>query len=771
MNVYKMKMDMPNKAIKPGKLEMRARTSPQGESFGFTNFYMTRNDQPVIPIVGEFHYSRFSCLHWEEELLKMRAGGVNLIATYVFWNHHEEEEGVFDWSGDRNMRHFVDLCAKHSLPLILRIGPFCHGEVRNGGIPDWMFGKPLELRSNDDHYLFYAERFYREISRQVKGTYFQDGGPIIAVQLENEYMHAGAPMDVFGYKPGVFFTSGSDGKAHLAELRRIAEEAGIRPLFFTATAWGGAAVLEPAMLPMLAGYAYTPWIPDQPPSGEFVYRDLHAVPAEPVQYETSDYPVAYCEMAGGMQVSYRARPFVAPESVEAMTMVKLASGSNLLGYYMYHGGSNPQGKHVYLNESGLPKITYDYQAPLGEFGRVGASYDRIRTIGLMLDSFGSLLAPMGTVLPEGQDRLDPADVGPLRWCIRQKDGAGFLFMNNFQDHVDMPDRPNIRFELDTPRGKAAIPRKGSMTLKKDAAVALPFYLTVDGLTYVSCTVQPLTRLRKADRAVHVFYAHDGIPPEIVLDRRLAASVKAPGATVQLDEELWVVHPVVGRSHSIDVRLAEGGDVRILILTREEALRTYRLPLWGEDQLIIGEAHMYAKAGQLICTSEGRSRFTISVLSDEAEDWASHGGRLSVRQEGAFHTLSLECDDYEPEIRVQHRLSRFASVEMAASWPEHVDDVFLKIDYDGDVAGAYIGNRLITDHIPYGDLWRIGLKQFRHLLNGEPLLLSITPLRRGEVHAFVNQAYVERFEGEEIARFNRIEAVPYYVLAITKTMKR
>lgn len=94
---------------------------------------MTRNAKPHIPVVGEFHFSRFAYLQWEEELLKMKAGGVSIVASYVFWNFHEEQEGEFIWSGNLNLRHFVDLCGKHELPLIVRIGPFCHGEVRNGG--------------------------------------------------------------------------------------------------------------------------------------------------------------------------------------------------------------------------------------------------------------------------------------------------------------------------------------------------------------------------------------------------------------------------------------------------------------------------------------------------------------------------------------------------------------------------------------------------------------------------------------------------------------
>lgn len=762
-----LRIDQANKAIRPGKLAENAGTNPKGESFGFTNFYMTRNGEPFIPVVGEFHFSRFSYLHWEEELLKMQAGGVNLAATYVFWNHHEEEEGRFDWSGNRNLRHFADLCAKHELPLILRIGPFCHGEVRNGGIPDWVFRHPLEARSNDVKYLFFARRLYREIARQIRGTFYQEGGPVIAVQLENEFMHCGAPLDAWGYDTGKYISAGTGGNAHLAELRRIAEEAGIRPLFFTATAWGGAAVPAEGTLPMLAGYAYTPWIPNQPPSREFIYRDLHATPAEPVHFDTLEYPVAYCEMAGGMQVSYKARPWVPADSVEAMTLVKLASGSNLLGYYMYHGGSNPVGKKTFLNESGLPKITYDYQSPLGEFGRVGESYDRIRAISLFLQSFGSLLAPMGTVLPAGQEAIAPADSGSVRWCVRQKDGSGFVFLNNFQDHVDMPDR-QLRIELDTPQGKAMFPYAGELTLKSGLGVMLPFNLEVDGLFIVSATVQLLTRLEAGGETVLVFYAHDGMAPELVIRKSSVSALEAAGGNVDEDEaNCWILHPIAGKQHQTRLITRDGKTVRLLTLTRSEALQTYRFDgLWGQTTLVISDSHLTVKDGQVICTSPERHGTSVSFYPAPSTGLQASAGTLQAQEEGVFRTYALSFAAYEPQISISQPSERSALLQIESRWPDQVSDVWLQVEYDGDVAVAYLGERLLTDHVHYGRPWEIGLKQVQNELEDHSLHLSITPLRKGTVHSFVNQAYVERFEGVEIAKFHRIRALPHYTARLS-----
>jgi beta-galactosidase len=761
-----MKLSDKRKEIRPGKLGHRVGVNPKGESFGFTSFYMTKGGKPIIPVVGEFHFSRFSNLHWEEELLKMKAGGVHIIATYIFWIHHEEEEGRFCWGEHLDLRHFVDLCGKLELPVILRIGPFCHGEVRNGGMPDWVFSKPLEIRSNDPQYLAFVRRLYREIGKQVRGLMYQNGGPVIGIQLENEFMHCGAPLDAWGYKSRVFMSSGSGGSLHLAELRRLAEEAGMKPIFFTATAWGGAAVPETDTLPMLAGYAYTPWIPNQPPSREYIFRDLHAKPMEDVCYDTTEYPVAYCELAGGMQVSYSARPKVSAESIEAMTLVKLASGSNLLGYYMYHGGSNPRGKHTYLNETGLPKITYDYQSPLGEFGRVGSSYDRIRVLSLMLEAFGPMIAPMATELPKEQSELQPVDAETIRWCVRQKDGSGFLFMNNFQDHVDMPDHEDVRIELETGRGKVAFPHEGAMVLKGGLSAVLPFHLELYGVNIVSATVQPLTKLDSEHQPLLVFQALPSITPELVLDKRTAAAVQVEGGEVLEEESVWIVRPAVGLGRWIEVRKVDGGTIRIAVLSREESMRTYKLKLWGEERILLSSSRLYAQGERLICTSEGSSDWEVAVYPPVASKLKTSVGSIEERQLYGLTIYALEVAPYELQLRTSMASDKHAELRVDSGWPEQVSDVFLGIDYSGDVAAAYLGGELLTDHIHYGELWHIGLKQFRDRLEQETLQLSITPLRQGEAHTFVNQALVERFEGREIAAFNSIQATTYYEAALS-----
>ncbi|WP_339302670.1 beta-galactosidase [Paenibacillus sp. FSL R5-0519] len=753
-------LDAKDKEIRAGRMTGSGGKNPRGETYDFTNYYMVHNDKPHIPVVGEFHFSRFAYLQWEEELLKMKAGGVNIVASYVFWNFHEEQEGEFNWSGNLNLRHFVDLCGKHQLPLIVRIGPFCHGEVRNGGMPDWLFSYPFEVRSNDEGYLYYAKRLYREIARQLNGCFYQEGGPVIAVQLENEYMHAGAPMDAWGYTREKYISSGRDGREHLKVLRGIAEEVGMHPMFYTATAWGNAAVPEEGTLPMLAGYAYTPWIPNQPPSREYLFRDLHMNPVEEVDYDSPEYPAAYCELAGGMQVSYHARPIVDADSVEAMTIVKLANGSNLVGYYMYHGGTNPVGQKTYMNEQALPKMTYDYQAPLGEFGRIGESYDRIRTLSMFLEAYGELLAPMGSVIPEDQHAITPENTMDLRWSVRQQEGSGFLFMNNYQDHMVLPDR-DIQLQLHTGKGAAFYPREGTMQLKSGMAAILPFHMNLDGMKIISATVQPLTRFMVNQELTAVFYAHDGMTAEYVIDATSVTNVDMPEGAVSKQRNEVVIHPIAGKDHHLQITTSDGMVIRIITLTREEALHTYRFHLGGEERLVISSSHLYVQNEMLICNSLEQPEFEVSFYPAPEHVLPSKYAVSSQSKRGIFGTYTFQVSSYEPAVEVDYPKEYAATLRLDTAWPEQVDDVWVEIDYEGDVAAAHIHHQMLTDHIHYGHNWMLGLKQSRHLLADHALRLSITPIRRGTTESYVNQAYVERFEGVEIGKFNEIRVIPHY----------
>ena len=221
-SVYSVDISKDNVAIISNHLKLGTHTNAKGESFDANSFYFIKNGKPWFPVMGEFHFSRFPRAEWESSILKMKACGIDIIATYVFWIYHEEQEGIWDWKDNRDLRYFTSLCAKHHMNVLVRVGPWCHGEVRNGGFPDWLLTK-AKVRSNDANYLSYVKPLFEQIHQQLSGLYFKEGGPVVGVQIENEFRF-----------------NNPKGLQHVLTLKKIAIDAGIDVPYYTATGWPGA---------------------------------------------------------------------------------------------------------------------------------------------------------------------------------------------------------------------------------------------------------------------------------------------------------------------------------------------------------------------------------------------------------------------------------------------------------------------------------------------------------------------------------------------------
>ena len=474
-----------------------------GKPVTWDRYGLTMDGRRVCPVMGEIHYSRLPVNEWQQELRKMKDGGVTIVATYVFWNHVEEQEGIFRWDGQRSLRHFLELCKQEELPVVLRMGPFCHGEARNGGIPDWVFTKGCKTRSEDRVFLGFAENLYRQIFTQVQGLQWKDGGPVIAAQFDNEYRGRGS---------------------YLMALKKIALDAGFDLPFYTRTGWPELATPVPfgEMLPLYGDYADGFW--DRTlgeTDGNYykafnfkAFRSSTAIATEQIDYSQSSatsqesYPYFTCELGGGMATAYHRRPYVYPEDAYSMALVKLGSGSNLLGYYMYHGGTNPEGlttlnenqRTVATNYNDMPVKTYDFQAPLGEFGQTYPQYYMLRPLHLFMQSWGDVLATMDSSFPVSQD-LQKGDDSVLRWAVRSEGERGFIFINNYE-----------RLQLLSAKRDVSLSACG-VTLPKltvpSGAMAI-FPVNIEGIRYATAQL-----VAKRDDKLYLMQV-DGIPTSIVM---------------------------------------------------------------------------------------------------------------------------------------------------------------------------------------------------------------------------------------------------------------
>ena len=604
----------------------------------------------VCPVMGEIHYSRLPQDEWQQEVRKMKAGGVTIIATYVFWNHIEEQEGIFNWSGQRNLRRFLEICKQEQMPVVLRIGPFCHGEVRCGGIPDWVWtpsltlpegegtGMPIRMRSEDPRFLFYVERLYRQIFTQVQGLQWKDGGPLMACQFDNEYRGRGS---------------------YLMALKEIALRIGFDLPFYTRTGWPDLSTPVPygEMLPLYGDYADGFWERSlQETAGNYykafnfkAFRSSTAIATEQLDHQQEKlnegderYPYFTCELGGGMMTAYHRRPYLYPEDAYSMALVKLGSGSNLLGYYMYHGGTNPDGitwlnemqRTVATNYNDMPVKSYDFQAPLGEVGQKNPHYYMLRPLHLFMQDWGEVLAPMEAQFPCEQD-IAKGDDSHLRWAVRQKDGSGFIFINNYERLQNLSTKRNVQLEacgvqlprLDIPAGTMCV---------------LP--VNIDGMRYATAQL-----VAKRDGKIYMQQVK-GIPTTIVLQNGKTLRDLKPRGT---EKPVWQ---------------------NIYLLTSEEASRLFLDETPQEDIGLGATCEKTSEAGPLRTIPIGVNKVAEEPTDEDFEQAAVYRIRFPKEAVARFRRL-------------------------------------LRIDYHGDCARLYANGHLIADNFYNGrpmlfGLWRL-----------------------------------------------------------------
>lgn len=706
---------------------------PQG-TIGFTNYYLEENGTPFFGIAGECHYARVHESQWEDTILKMKMCGINIVSTYVFWIHHEEQEGVFRFDGSRNLRKFVELCKKYGMYVIVRIGPFDHGEVRNGGLPDWLYGKPFEVRSLDERFLAYVKKLYHQLGMQLQGLYFKDGGPIIGTQLDNEYMHSAAPWEMTTGVTNEWMPGGSEGPEYLHALKRLAQEEGIQTPFYTSTGWGGAAMDASEMMPLWGGYAFWPWIfydyrGDHPATPEYIYRDNHnnEIPKtynfEP-EYEPESMPYACCEMGGGMSCYYYYRFQLPYESVDAMANIKMAGGCNFLGYYMFRGGSNPKGeKTPFLNECQCPKISYDYQAAIGEYGQLRPSFYRLKALHTFALNYSNYLCRLVTALPKGAEEIKPEDVETLRYSVRTDGKSGFVFLNNYQDHVECKAKEGEYICLETQNGKIEI---SDISLAAGEEAILPFGLDVEGCRLIYAKAQPLSIIREGEKTVYFFFVPDGMKAEYVWDGK---TVNALNGNEVKEEKLCVI-PEEGKMSSYRIS-GKNGDVEIVTLTREQSLQFYELQREGKKTVVLCNVpFMYD--GEKIHLESAEEKTIVKLMMYPAAELKYAGENINVSevQEGIFKGVQFSEHISAEELKLQ-KCGPYRYTFIVPENYEEYKDARIQISYTGDIGYVFIDGELVSDNFCNEAVWEIGLKEVWKPEMGKEFTLLITPRKEDQ----------------------------------------
>ncbi|MFJ2502651.1 beta-galactosidase family protein [Microbacterium sp. NPDC087592] len=419
-------------------------------SLGDTDFL--RDGQPHQVISGAIHYFRVHPDLWQDRIRKARLMGLNTIETYVAWNAHAPRRGEWDTTGWNDLGRFLDLVHAEGLDAIVRPGPYICAEWHNGGLPVWLTGSMENLRSSAPDFLVEVSAYLRRVYDIVAPRQIDRGGPVVLVQIENEYGAYGAD------------------KAYLEALVAVTRDAGITVPLTT---------VDQPVDQMLSDGS----LPELHKTGSFGSRSAERLatlrrhqPTGPLM--CSEFWDGWFDWWGG--VHHTTDVTAAAADLDAL----LAAGASV-NIYMFHGGTN-FGLTNGANDKGryLPLVTsYDYDAPLDEAGTPTEKFFAFREVIAKYAPVPEEVPAFASAAPALEVSLSPVGA----WTDAAGSGAVAAQPQSFDalGHLSAL----VRYDVDLPDGKG-----GQLLIDEVRDLA---WVSVDGVA-----VGTLSRTRH-DRAIRI----------------------------------------------------------------------------------------------------------------------------------------------------------------------------------------------------------------------------------------------------------------------------
>lgn len=626
--------------------------------YSVNNLYFTKNGKPFIPVAGELHFSRLPRKFWKRELLKMKDSELNAVSTYVFWNYHQPDKNTFNFSGDNDISAFLAICKEIDLPCILRIGPWCHGEVVRGGLPKFI-NRMIKKRGNYTKYLEYVKVYWKRLVKEVQP--YLDGKTVIAIQLENEY---------------------TGSTEHIRTLRRIAEEVGFKTSFFTMTVWPSNNP-EKDLLGLAGGYPEAPWTQNKkplPPKNRFAISaaKTEADIGEDLlksnkgnEDKFADYPYASCELGPGNQVTQHRRPIISECDGYGVGFSRFASGMNWLGYYMYHGGRNPN--HEPMQESRItgypnnyPVIDYDFQAPISRYGECRPHGDRLRLMHMFINTFDKNIAAKQTFFPVEQ-RKNVTDISMPSCSVRiDKDGSGYFFVCAYERGLEFKDYSDISSVIKYDNKTINLPK---IDIKKNSMFFYPFNLRIGNTVFDYILAQPITKISENGKTICYFMQIDGIEPKLSIN-----------------------HIIYDANYSND-------ELQIIVLSKEEAM-----------QLHCYKNKVFFEEGTVYCEDETVFR-ERAVENPNLSKYVRLYDRAKVNLPYGYYLYSYGKRKYYT-LRVDKEIL------------DNYYDAELTFEFSGLNLQLFCGKTLLDDYFNTNGRYVIRLREFEdYIKSGEEFILK------------------------------------------------
>ena len=346
-----------------------ASAAQKGGTFTVGDKTFLLNGKPFVVKAAELHYPRIPRPYWKHRIKMCKALGMNTVCLYVFWNIHEQQEGRFDFTGNNDVAEFCRLAQRNGLYVIVRPGPYVCAEWEMGGLPWWLLKKKdIRLREPDPYFMERVKLFERKVGEQLASLTIQNGGPIIMVQVENEYGSYG------------------ENKAYVSAIRDIVRQSGFDKVTLFQCDW--ASNFEKNGLDDLV------WTMNFGTGADIDQQFRRLGELRP------NAPQMCSEFWSGWFDKWGARHETRPAKAMVEGIDEMLSKGISFSLYMTHGGTS-FGHWAGANSPGFaPDVTsYDYDAPINEYGQATPKYWELRHTMEKYNDGGKLPAPPKAPMP------------------------------------------------------------------------------------------------------------------------------------------------------------------------------------------------------------------------------------------------------------------------------------------------------------------------------------------------------------------------------------
>jgi hypothetical protein len=498
----------------------------------------TIHDRDAFIYSAAFHYCRTPKELWRDRMLKLKLAGFNTIETYVFWNYHEPIEGHVDMT---ELEEFIELVKELGLWMILRIGPYVCAEWDAGGFPHWIIAKQFPLRSDHPDSIKTSQYWYDRVLPIVRKNMITADGPVIMVQIENEYDY----WKIADQKKTNYITA----------LAQMVWNAGIDIPVITNWVSQARQNTNPVMARIMDTADFYPrWN---------VQKEI--VPAlAKLRKEEPTSPVGIVELQGGWFSQYGGKLSEQQDGVNAvqlnlLTKSTIECGATFLNFYMGHGGTN--------FEWAARKVTttYDYAAPIREPGGLWDKYYAARSIGNFLDLFGALTV-------RASEAQNATSTNPdVSVSLRNNDKSGLLFV---RENADSDQQYEITFPDPGGDGHKQIklPREGKLSIGARGMKILPLQIAISGAQLRYSTAEILSYGSLGERDYLIVYGEPGELAEIALAAEAKPHLQGAVNYQYFDAEIKTA--IFGFNiESSSQSFLWNGKLQIVALPRELAERT------------------------------------------------------------------------------------------------------------------------------------------------------------------------------------------------------